>query len=126
MTIIIRGGGAGGGFVIEECSGWSSFSIDSSTPLILTPASGKRIRLDSVNAGADFQVKLSGGTVGDIIDGTLDASSPSAAGSWRVGQGASSSNSAGFIPAILFGVDETITLSTLASGIIEFSTSEGA
>ncbi len=110
--------GGGGGFVVTSHSGSQQIAPGSSgTILTLTPPIGERIRLTVFSPAAtttvtDLQLNVNGA---QLCTGTCSGAT-SLVGSWCVnGVGVSSAsvsnqNWAGYIPEVLGGVDEVITV----------------
>lgn len=124
----------GGQFKAEKFFGSLTHSLSSATPLTISPAAGKTLRLDSLGSS----LAIAGCTVSvggvDVISGlsTANGSNDPSVGLFAVSNVAGSNGSAAFMPSfvqplIAFEPDQTITISTttVAASTIFYSYSYG-
>ncbi len=120
------GKSSGGQFKAEFFSGSLAHSLSSATPLVINPAAGKVLRLDSLSSSAVILgCTVSVGVVDVISDLKLAISSTdTSAGSFAISNVAGSSGASTTMPAFIqplvaFEPDQAITISRTTPGAID-------
>ena len=116
----------GGEFKAEFFSGSLSLSIGPGSPLTISPATGKTLRLDFLapSSGTIGATSVTAGSTVVVSSKTLVSAGASAAnGQFTISNGGQGSHVVA--PIIAFEPDQAITLSSASSGTLLYSYSYG-